>query len=74
MGASRAEPRASTRPSLTGEAVPIEAQPGTNVFAGTTNPDRASDVEVTAVASATTIGKIEALIRERRRAAASAGN
>jgi heavy metal translocating P-type ATPase len=50
--------------SLTGEAVPIEAQPGTNVFAGTTNLTGQLDVEVTAVASATTIGKVETLIRE----------
>ncbi len=50
--------------SLTGEAVPIEAQPGTDVYAGTTNLTGQVDVEVTAVAGETTIGKVESLIRE----------
>src|SRR5436190_2260477 len=35
--------------SLTGEAVPIEAQPGTPVYAGTTNLTGQIDIEVTAV-------------------------
>lgn len=50
--------------SLTGEAVPIEAQSGTEVYAGTTNLTGQIDVKVTAVASETTIGKVESLIRE----------
>ena len=50
--------------SLTGEAVPIEAERGTEVYAGTTNLTGQIDVEVTAVAGETTIGKVEALIRE----------
>ena len=50
--------------SLTGEAVPIEAQIGTDVYAGTTNLTGQIDIEVTAVAGDTTIGKVEALIRE----------
>lgn len=50
--------------SLTGEAVPIEAEPGTEVYAGTTNLTGQIDVEVTAVAGETTIGKVEKLIRE----------
>ncbi len=50
--------------SLTGEAVPIEAQPGTDVYAGTTNLTGQIDVQVTAVAAQTTIGKVEQLIRE----------
>jgi heavy metal translocating P-type ATPase len=50
--------------SLTGEAVPIEADVGTEVYAGTTNLTGQIDVEVTAVAGETTIGKVEALIRE----------
>jgi heavy metal translocating P-type ATPase len=50
--------------SLTGEAVPIEAEVGTEVYAGTTNLTGQIDVEVTAVAGETTIGKVEALIRE----------
>jgi heavy metal translocating P-type ATPase len=50
--------------SLTGEAVPVEAAPGTEVYAGTTNLTGVIDVEVTAVAGDTTIGKVEQLIRE----------
>lgn len=50
--------------SLTGEAVPIEVEAGTEVYAGTTNLTGQIDVEVTAVAGDTTIGKVERLIRE----------
>ncbi len=50
--------------SLTGEAVPVEAGPGRDVYAGTTNLTGQIDVEVTAVAGETTIGKVEKLIRE----------
>ncbi len=50
--------------SLTGEAVPIEAQAGLAVYAGTTNLTGQIDIEVTAVAGETTIGKVESLIRE----------
>ncbi len=50
--------------SLTGEAVPIEASNGTEVYAGTTNLTGQIDVKVTAIAAETTIGKVESLIRE----------
>ena len=50
--------------SLTGEAVPIEANVGTSVYAGTSNLTGQIDVEVTAVAGESTIGKVEKLIRE----------
>jgi Cd2+/Zn2+-exporting ATPase len=50
--------------SLTGEAVPIEASSGTEVYAGTTNLTGQLDVRVTAIAGETTIGKVEGLIRE----------
>ncbi|MEE2972817.1 MAG: HAD-IC family P-type ATPase, partial [Planctomycetota bacterium] len=50
--------------SLTGEAVPIEAGPGVEVYAGTTNLTGQIDVQVTAIAGETTIGKVESLIRE----------
>ena len=50
--------------SLTGEAVPVEAAAGTPVYAGTSNLTGQIDVEVTAVASESTIGKVEKLIRE----------
>ena len=50
--------------SLTGEAVPVEATIGREVYAGTTNLTGQLDIEVTAVAGDTTIGKVEKLIRE----------
>ena len=50
--------------SLTGEAIPIEASEGTAVYAGTTNLTGQLDIEVTAVAGESTIGKVESLIRE----------
>jgi heavy metal translocating P-type ATPase len=50
--------------SLTGEAVPIEVQEKSEVFAGTTNLTGQIDVTVTAIAGETTIGKVEGLIRE----------
>jgi len=50
--------------SLTGEAVPIEATIGTPVYAGTSNLTGQIDVEITAVAGESTIGKVEKLIRE----------
>ena len=50
--------------SLTGEAVPVQALKGTEVYAGTTNLTGQIDVQVTAVAGETTIGKVEQLIRE----------
>jgi cation transport ATPase len=42
--------------SLTGEAVPVEVEPGKPVYAGTTNLTGQIAVEVTAVAGDTTIG------------------
>ena len=50
--------------SLTGEAVPIEVQIGSEVYAGTSNLTGQIDLLVTAVAGETTIGKVESLIRE----------
>ena len=50
--------------SLTGEAIPVEVQSGAEVYAGTTNLTGQIDIEVTAIASESTIGKVEALIRE----------
>ena len=50
--------------SLTGEAVPVEVEEGSDVYAGTTNLTGQIDIEVTAVAGDTTIGKVEKLIRE----------
>lgn len=50
--------------SLTGEAVPVEAAPGSPVYAGTSNLTGLIDLEVTQVGAQTTIGKVTQLIRE----------
>jgi heavy metal translocating P-type ATPase len=50
--------------SLTGEAIPIEAGIGREVYAGTANLTGQIDIEVTAIAGDTTIGKVEKLILE----------
>lgn len=50
--------------SLTGEAVPVEAGEGTQVYAGTTNLTSIIELKVTQVGEQTTIGKVTQLIRE----------
>jgi len=49
--------------SLTGEALPAEAEAGREVYAGTSNLTGAIDIEVTHVGEDTTIGKVTQLIR-----------
>jgi Cd2+/Zn2+-exporting ATPase len=49
--------------SLTGEAMPIEASQGTEVFAGTTNLTGVIDIRVTRIGEDTAIGKVSELIR-----------
>ncbi len=49
--------------SLTGEAMPISAEPGRDVYAGTTNLTGQIDVEALQVGGETTIGKVTELIR-----------
>ncbi|MEO1008921.1 MAG: cation-translocating P-type ATPase [Planctomycetota bacterium] len=50
--------------SLTGEAIPVSVQAGSDVYAGTTNLSGMLDLEVTQVGEDTTIGKVTQLIRE----------
>ncbi len=50
--------------SLTGESAPVEAQSGSQVFAGTTNLTGQIDLRATNVGEDTTIGKVSQLIRE----------
>lgn len=50
--------------SLTGEAMPVEVQIGSDVYAGTSNLTGAIDIQVTAAGSDTTIGKVSSLISE----------
>lgn len=48
--------------SLTGEAAPVEVEPGSNVYAGTTNLTGTIDLRATQVGEESTIGKVAALI------------
>jgi len=50
--------------SLTGEAAPVEVEPGDLVYAGTTNLTGGIDLKVMQVGEQTTIGKVSQLIRE----------
>lgn len=50
--------------SLTGEAAPVEAQVGSDVYAGTTNLTGMIDIQVTTIGQDTTIGKVTQLIRQ----------
>ncbi len=50
--------------SLTGEAMPVEVQAGSDVYAGTSNLTGAIEIQVTAAGADTTIGKVSGLIRE----------
>lgn len=50
--------------SLTGEAVPLEVQDASAVYAGTTNLTGSIDIRATSVGADTTIGKVTQLIRE----------
>lgn len=50
--------------SLTGEALPVEVEPGSDVYAGTTNLTGNLDLRTTSVGGDTTIGKVASLIRE----------
>jgi heavy metal translocating P-type ATPase len=50
--------------SLTGEAIPVSVQTGSEVYAGTTNLSGIIELEVTQVGEDTTIGKVTQLIRE----------
>jgi Cd2+/Zn2+-exporting ATPase len=56
--------------AMTGEAVPDEVAPGSPVFAGTVNLSGVLEVEVTAVAEATALGRIVSLLREAEQAKA----
>lgn len=48
--------------SLTGEAAPVEVEPGSTVYAGTTNITGTIDLRTTQVGEDSTIGKVAALI------------
>lgn len=49
---------------ITGESVPVEKQPGSEVFAGTINGEGALEIEVTRVAADNTISRIIRMVEE----------
>ena len=49
---------------ITGESVPVEKQPGAEVFAGTINGEGALEIEVTRVAADNTISRIIKMVEE----------
>lgn len=53
--------------SLTGEAAPVEVQPGDPVYAGTSNLTGQIDLSVTQIGQETTIGKVTQLIQQAER-------
>lgn len=55
---------------ITGESVPVHKEPGDQVFAGTINGGGALDVEVTRLASESTLSKIITMVAEARQDAA----
>ena len=54
--------------SLTGEALPVEVEPGASVYAGTTNLTGVIELRATSVGEDTTIGKVATLIHEAENA------
>ena len=48
--------------TITGESLPVDKVPGTQVFAGTTNLTGALDITVTKAGKDTTLGKVQSLI------------
>lgn len=50
--------------TITGESLPVDKVPGTQVFAGTTNLTGALDIAVTKAGKDTTLGKVQSLIMQ----------
>ena len=54
--------------SITGESVPVEVQPGDEVFNGSINLDGHLEVRITRVGAQTTLGRVVALLRDAEQA------
>lgn len=52
--------------AITGESIPVSKHPGDQVFAGTINGSGALEVEVTKLASESTLSRVIALVQEAR--------
>lgn len=51
---------------ITGESVPIEAKPGSEIFAGTTNLNGAIEARVTGAGSETVMGRVQSIIEDAK--------
>lgn len=51
---------------VTGESVPVEAGPGSQIYAGTTNLNGAIEARVTGSGGETVMGRVQAIIREAK--------
>jgi Cd2+/Zn2+-exporting ATPase len=63
-GVVRAGQSAVDQSPITGESVPVDKQPGDEVFAGTVNLSGALEVEVTRLAADNTLSRMRALVQE----------
>ena len=63
-GVVRAGQSAVDQAPITGESVPVDKQPGDEVFAGTVNLSGALEVEVTRLAADNTLSRMVALVQE----------
>jgi len=63
-GIVRAGQSAVDQAPITGESVPVEKQPGDEVFAGTINISGALEVEVTHLAADNTLNRMHALVQQ----------
>ncbi len=52
--------------SITGESLPVDAEPGSSVYAGTTNLTGACEFEVTKTGAETVIGRVTAIVEEAK--------
>ena len=51
---------------ITGESVPVEAKPGSEIFAGTTNLNGAIEARVTGAGSETVMGRVQSIIEDAK--------